>query len=136
MRHVTLSSFEDKIGALLHSDPLLPAQYLESFQRQTYLQPEKDLMLAVLEDGITCYQKYLSARDRKGQALFREAEQWIFGDAEGDGLFSFKTICDFLGINPDYIRGVLLRWRQEAASRSRRAGRSNRLSRKRMRSAA
>jgi hypothetical protein len=36
-----------------------------TFQRKSYLEPEKKLMLAVLEDAIACFQKYAFARDRK-----------------------------------------------------------------------
>ena len=35
-------------------------------------------MLAILEDAIACFQKYLFARDSKGKAQFRDTEDWVF----------------------------------------------------------
>src|SRR5262245_30217020 len=40
--------------------------FLETFRRKSYLEPERKLMLAVLENGVECFQKYAFARDRKG----------------------------------------------------------------------
>jgi hypothetical protein len=31
----------------------------------------------------------------------------------GDGLFSFDTVCETLGINPEYVRQGLLRWKKK-----------------------
>jgi hypothetical protein len=31
----------------------------------------------------------------------------------GDGLLSFDTICETLGINPEYVRQGLLRWKEK-----------------------
>ena len=45
--------------------------FLETFRRQSYLEPEKKLMLAVLENGVECFQKYAFARDRKKVAFPR-----------------------------------------------------------------
>lgn len=69
-------------------------------------------MLAVLDDAIACFQKYIFARDRKGKTLFREAEEWIL-EENSDWPFSFETICEVLGFNPDYVRTGLMR-RKEA----------------------
>ena len=70
-------SMEERVTSLFQPDTLLPEQYLDTFRRKLHLEPEKKLMLAVLEDAIACYQKYLFARDSKGKALFEDAEQWI-----------------------------------------------------------
>ena len=50
-----------------------------------YLEPEKKLMLAILEDAVACFQKYVFARDGKGKALFRETEDWVL-EQQGDWL--------------------------------------------------
>ncbi len=68
-------------------------------------------MLAVLEDAIACYQKYLFARDIKGKALFQEAEEWV-GEAGAANVFSFDSVCETLGLNPDYLRRGLENWRK------------------------
>src|SRR5215813_13797511 len=51
--------------------------FLETFRRKSYLEPERKLMLAVLENGVECFQKYAFARDRKGRLLFQEVEYWV-----------------------------------------------------------
>ena len=92
--------------------------------------------MGVLEDAILCFQKYLFARDRKGQTLFREAEEWIFGETESDWLFSFPTVCDFLGTNPQYVRYGLRRWREKAEAQLLGAGGAKKMKRERIKSAA
>jgi hypothetical protein len=52
-------------------------------------------------------------RDGKGKSLFREAEEWVLMEQKDDWLFSFDNICEALGLNPQYIRAGLLRWRQK-----------------------
>ena len=111
MTYETGLSVEEKVSSLFQPDTLLPAQYFETFRRKSHLEPEKRLMLAVLEDAVACFQKYLLARDGRGRAMFREAEQWIL-EEESDWLFSFENICEVLGFNPRYVRGGLVRWKE------------------------
>lgn len=111
MSYETGLSVEEKITSLFQPDTLLPAQYLDTFRRKAHLEPEKRLMLAVLEDAIACFQKYLSARDTKGKTIFRDAEEWIL-EAEKDWLFSFDNVCEVLGFDPQYVRKGLMRWKE------------------------
>ena len=104
---------EEKMGSLFQPDTLLPAQYFDTFRRKANSEPEKKLMLAILEDAIDCFQKYIFARDGRGKGIFREAEDWIL-EENGDRLFSFETVCDGLGFNPSYVRQGLLRWKEMA----------------------
>ena len=103
---------EQTMDSLLQPDALLPAQYLETIRRENHLDPEKMLMLAVLEDGVTCFQKYIFTQDEKEKRLLSEAEEWILMEQNSDWLFSFDNICETLGLNPGYIREGLQRWRQ------------------------
>ena len=103
---------EQTIDSLLQPDTLLPAQYLETIRRENHLDSEKMLMLAVLEDGVICFQKYISTQDEKEKRLLSEAEEWVLMEQNGDWLFSFDNICETLGLNPGYIREGLQRWRQ------------------------
>ncbi len=112
MNYETGLSIEEKVTSLFQPDTLLPAQYLETFRRKGHLEPEKRLMLAVLEDAVACFQKYLFARDGRGRTLFREAEEWIVEEGS-DWLFSFENICEVLGFDPQYVRQGLLRWKQK-----------------------
>jgi hypothetical protein len=67
-------------------------------------------MLAVLENAVECFQKYVLARKPSGKQLFREAEEW-FLDKENEALYSFENICDTLGFHPDHIRKGLMAWK-------------------------
>jgi hypothetical protein len=103
---------EEKVGSLFQPDTLLPAQYFETFRTKAHLEPEKRLMLAILEDAIDCFQKYIFARDGRGKRIFREEEDWIF-EENSDRLFSFENICQVLGFNPKYVRNGLLLWKEK-----------------------
>ncbi|MCZ6450135.1 MAG: hypothetical protein O6918_04625, partial [Deltaproteobacteria bacterium] len=97
-------SVEERVSSLFQPDTVLPAQYLDTVSRKSHLDPEKKLMLAVLEDAVACYQMYVSVRDGKGKSLFLEAEEWVLMEQNDDWLFSFGNICEALGLNPQYIR--------------------------------
>ena len=100
---------DERIGALFQPDSLLSAYYFETLRRKTILEPEKRLMLAILEDAINCFQDNLPAQNLRGRRLFEEAEEWIV-EVDGDWVFSFENICEALGFNPAYLREGLLRW--------------------------
>ena len=103
-------SMEERVSSLFQPDTLLPDQYLETFRRKLHLEPEKKLMLAILEDAVACYQKYIFAREGKGKILFSEAEEWIM-EPKGDWLFSFDNVCETLGFEPAYLRQGMKKWR-------------------------
>lgn len=112
MTYETGLSMEERVTSLFQPDTLLPDQFMDTFRRKSHLEPEKKLMLAVLEDAIACYQKYVFARDGKGRALFQETEEWIL-ERQGDWLFSFANVCETLGFDPDYLREGLLQWKRD-----------------------
>jgi len=102
---------EDKVSSLFQPDTVLSEQYFENLRRKTYFEPEKRLMLAVLEDAIRCYQDNLHARKSKRRRLFEETEEWIVTGAD-DYVFSFRHVCEALGLSPEYLRQGMLRWKQ------------------------
>lgn len=102
---------EEKAFSLFQPDILLPAQYLATTQRKTYLEPEKRLMLAVLEDAVICFQKYVRSSSAKERLSFDEAEAWIL-DEDSHWLFSFVNICEALGLDPNYLREGLIEWKK------------------------
>ena len=112
MSYDTGLSMEERVTSLFQPDTLMPEQYLETFRRKLHLEPEKKLLLAVLEDAIACFQKYLFARDGKGKILFQEAEEWILAQ-DSDWLFSFDNLCEMLGFEPSYLRDGLIRWKAQ-----------------------
>ena len=107
MTYETDLATEEKVVSLFQPDTLLPAQYFETLRRKT-LEPEKELMLAVLEDGVASFLKYLHAENRTGNTLFRNAEEWIW-EENSEWPFSFENICDVVGIDPQYLRQGLMR---------------------------
>lgn len=97
---------------LFDADGVDAAQYAETIQRKTPLEPERLLLLALLEDALSCYRKYLFARTAKRQTEFREAEEWIF-DTEDTRFVSFDNLCGILGIEPSYLRRGLREWKAD-----------------------
>jgi hypothetical protein len=73
--------------------------------------PEADLMYAVLQDAIHCFQGQSTRNPRDAQRLAREAEEWFFSE-DVDWPFSFLNMCEVLRLDPSYIRSGLKRWRQ------------------------
>jgi hypothetical protein len=113
---------EDRSYSLFQPDVLVASQHLATTKSRTYREPEKKLMLAVLEDALFCFQNGLISRDnRKKRGLSSEAEEWIMEES-GDWLFSFNEICELLGLGPQYLRKQLVRWKAELL---RRRGRSD-----------
>jgi hypothetical protein len=102
-RETNAAEFED--------ETLLPSQYLDRIVADPSLQPEKRLMLAVLENAVAAYQKYALASSRRARRLFGEAAAWLTGPADA-GMFSFNGICDALELDPEFVRAGLERWRR------------------------
>src|SRR2546425_6988195 len=98
-------------GPGLEPETILPSQFFDRFQIDASLQPEKRLMLAVLEDAVGTFQKYVTSFTRRGQRLFTESEEWFAASAT-DWPFGFENICEALGLEPAYIRTGLARWRE------------------------
>lgn len=111
-------SRDENIAALFQPDVLLAADFFENFRRKTPLEPEKTLMLAVLEDGVRCFQDNALAQEGKKRKLFQEAEEWFLSD-DSDWLFSFASVCVLLGLDPSYIRQGLRRWQERDQNASR-----------------
>jgi hypothetical protein len=104
---------EEKIASLFQPDVLLTEQYIDNFRRKTPLEPEKALLLAVMDDAIRCFQDNILSQNKKKRLLFDEARDWLFSD-DSSWVFSFVSICGFLGLDPGYIRRGLRRWQQRA----------------------
>jgi hypothetical protein len=96
------------IAAFLPAHIETPSQYADR-HRATQLQPEKRLMLAVLEDAIDTFRRYRGARDPRARQLARDAADWLSSDAE-DWTFDYRRVCEALGLDPDYVRRGLTAW--------------------------
>lgn len=106
-------SMEERVSSLFQPDTLLPEQYLDTFRRKVRLEPEKKLLLAILEDAIACYQKYIFASDAKGKALFRETESWVV-EKGNEAVFAFDSVCEMLDFDPEYLRRGVAAWKSHA----------------------
>ena len=94
---------EEKILAMIGTDAGSQQRYFDTFRRSEYLEPERALLLAILEDAIHCYRKFATAHSRSGREQFREIEDWLMGGANG-WVFSFDNVCELLGLDPQYVR--------------------------------
>jgi len=87
----------------LSNDSSVSGQYFDTMRRSEHLEPEKALLIALLEDAIDNYRKLTATRDRQGKEQFREAEAWIMA-RDDKWIFGFDSVCELLGLDPDYIR--------------------------------
>ena len=106
-------AFEEKALAVFQPDVLVSSEYLATYQRKFHLDPERLLMLAVLEDAVVCFQDNIAATCNRKQVLYRDAEQWVL-DSDNSYLSSFENVCEALGYDAGYLRQGLLRWRDDA----------------------
>ncbi|HYC54338.1 MAG TPA: hypothetical protein VEL28_05310 [Candidatus Binatia bacterium] len=100
----------------LAPDLTLPEQYFLRQQADDGMGPERALMYAVLKDGIRCFYKNVGATRRKYKKICAEAEEWIAEDC-WDYPFSFRVICDTLGIDAECLRGRLFGWKEAELKR-------------------
>jgi hypothetical protein len=107
------AGMDERVGSLFQPDTLLSEDYAANFRRKFPLEPERTLLLAVLEDGIRCFQENLFAAGGKRRTLFEEANDWLFSD-DADWFCSFISICMLLNLDPNYIRRGLRQWEAQA----------------------
>ena len=118
---------------LFEPDIIVPSQLFATLPRQApSKRGEYRLVVAVLKDAIKCFQEHAHARNKSGQRLFDEVQNWITGE-DGDTashaedqvpVFSFEYVCDVLGLDADYLRWGLHQWRtRTCTNRGRAAGR-------------
>lgn len=94
---------------ILVPDVLTPSQHLDTL-RASHLDPERSLMLAVLEEGINDYcntkpHSEPDLRSNKAKKLHKDTRLWILG---AEAYVTFRDCCEALGISPEWLRkGVL-----------------------------
>jgi hypothetical protein len=100
----------DALADLFAPDIVLPEQFFEGARRDSCISGEKALMLAVLEDGIRCFQEHLRNARSNPRLLSQQAEEWIRA-VDYEWPFSFNNVCETLGIDPSALRHALLAWK-------------------------
>jgi hypothetical protein len=101
---------EEQTSTVLEADLIVPSQFFDRIKTEGSAQPEKRLMLAVMEDAIATFQKSVSGATRRQRRLLRETEEWI-GSGDGSWPFSFENICASLDIEASYLRAGLSQWK-------------------------
>lgn len=105
----------DNSSRLFEGDVIAPQQYRDIFSRARSLEPEQELMLAVLCDAIECIFKYCDEPVPIRARLFQDAQDWLFDQDEKEP-FSFLNVCDGLNLDPSYVRrGVIAKMRDKTA---------------------
>jgi len=102
----------------LSSNKGLGISELERCGRYRWIsEPERNLMLAVLEDAVRCY---LTHRDEdkspRNRLLFADAREWI-NSSTRYSIFAFQNLCEIIGIDPDRLRRERHRYRRKSNSR-------------------
>jgi hypothetical protein len=94
-----------EVDGLFVPDIILPSQQSDS--RSRHLEPEKQLMLAVLADAVRCFLMGSVSTQGFRRRLSADAARWLLR-AKGNGPFSLNYICEALEIDPSrFRRGIL-----------------------------
>jgi hypothetical protein len=110
---------EERDGFPLQAEFILPEQFFSKLR--VHETGERLLLAAVLEDAISCFQRFLFASRQRHQRLFQEAERWIMEETEETPreeredmcpYFSFERVCDVLELDADGVRERLALWRE------------------------
>ena len=101
---------------LFEPDVLAPHRFDDILGSGHTPDPERRLMVAILEDAVSCLSKDPRQCTTQQKKSYDEAYSWINAtDAEG-WIFSFDNVCETLGFDATYLRRGLNRW--SARSRS------------------
>src|SRR5262249_30429917 len=94
----------------LVTERIMPSQFDDLRRNSDAIPPEGRLMLAVLEDAVYVYQRTCRQQDARSRRLFRATDEWSASE-EATSPFSSHTIWEVFGLDPDYRRAGLERWR-------------------------
>jgi len=94
---------------LFEPDELTSAQFYEATRRTHPANPELRLIAAVLADAVASLMTDLRRCSKRQCRDFAEAMRWVVDGVGDDWLFSFVNVCEFLAIDPDYLRAGLIR---------------------------
>ncbi len=114
---------EERENFPLQTEFVLPEQYFGKLR--DYESGERQLLAAILEDAVACFQRFLFASGQRQRRLYQEAERWIMERAhsvEREDLcpyFSFDRVCDVLELDADGVRDRLLLWRDGQLAKAR-----------------
>ena len=104
-------------------DVILPRHLLG----RTIATPEKRLLLAVLEEAVGTYHRYVFTTEPRDRAIFVDVQAW-FASEDTAWLYSFVGICDALGLEATYVRSGLRPWVERQRTSSHESGQPPRVS--------
>lgn len=96
------------------NDTLLPDQFWAALA-DPRAEPEKRLMVAVLEEAIALVVNEPEGRDEERRTVVREARRWFASEDRGSP-FAFATICDVLDLDSGSVRQALAGWSRRQRS--------------------
>jgi len=111
---VNLTTIDHRTELSITTGSVLPELSFDALRERWGHLAERKLIIAVLEDAIMCYQKYMFAKSPQDRRIFDQAENWLMRrdrKARKDDSFSFDFICDALGLSADTLREELRRWK-------------------------
>ena len=116
---------EERALAIFQPDILVENQFQLTYRRRFHLDPERVLMLAVLQDAVVCFQDNVAATCKRKRLMHLDAEEWFMNE-DRSYLFSFENVCEALGYDASYMRQGLLRWKETVlANRSKKETRNS-----------
>jgi hypothetical protein len=84
-----------------------PAQFYAIWSHSTYIPPERELALAVMEQAIDDLAHNRFAKARRGQRAYWDAYDWVAAE-DREWPFSFLNLCDALGLHVESTRRRVL----------------------------
>ena len=117
MSPVDVTRPETTWGESFEPDVLAGEEFAGWFRPQTPPQGERLLLLAVLEEGITCYQRYAGVAGAEARRLFADASAWL-ESTDRSHLFAFESICDTLELSANDVRRRVWAWRARRIARA------------------
>lgn len=105
-----VSAANQDLSFLFEPDVLASNQFNAILKSSHMPDPERRLMVAILEDAVSCLSKDPRRCPRPQRKSFEEAHSWINANDMEGWVFSFTNVCETLGFDPTYLRRGLNRW--------------------------
>ena len=110
MKALQANAINQDLTFLFEPDVLAPNQFHAILKSNQTPDPERRLMVAILEDAVSCLSKDPRRCPRQQRRSFEEAHYWVNASDAESWVFSFTNVCETLGFDPSYLRRGLNRW--------------------------
>jgi len=106
------SNHDDGLATLLQTETILPDQYFDAQVQDERSEPERRLLLAVLEDALITLLQHSGRASAASQRLVVETQSWIASDRR-ESPFDFAALCDILDLEVEYVRSLVQQLRRQ-----------------------